>query len=345
MVKILINTNPSVSAGKTAPFNAGGFFLCKDISKMGKKIIWTKEQLETIFKMYNEGKPTREVADFFNVSARTVLRITKALRDKKRQEVTKLRKQGKKLCKGCKILKNVNCFNKHALSADRLSYKCKSCLNVPEEDLLITFWTDELAFLEAKKYETPTYMSKGSPGAYDYLRKHGLRAMAFGHTTGYRKITEDLCNSVVDQYYYLKDLKREDVSVYAKCKSHYPHLLEGLEKSVGGFTRSQFIQNCKSEGGLGLFYIIKCQILGGEVFFKLGITSVSLNERYRTKSNMAYDYEIVTSFLMDSGDCWDLERQLKSDIADGYSYQPSIWRGKSTETFLDITLVNDVLGI
>jgi hypothetical protein len=94
--------------------------------------------------------------------------------------------------------------------------------------------------------------------------------------------------------------------------------------------RSGFIKLAKDN--ICTFYIIKC-FNNEETFYKIGITSNSVEKRYQAKSAMPYNYEIITKITGIAGNIWDLEKlNLKHNRI--YRYQPLIYfKGSETECF------------
>ena len=103
---------------------------------------------------------------------------------------------------------------------------------------------------------------------------------------------------------------------------------------VRGWTKTSFINLCiKNNNGLGLFYILKCYG-NGEEFYKIGITSRSVSERYRDGKLIPYAYEVVYE-LEDSPDVvFDLEKELKyTDNYKEYRYTPMLEFDGSSECY------------
>lgn len=78
---------------------------------------------------------------------------------------------------------------------------------------------------------------------------------------------------------------------------------------AGGHSRSTYIKRCKlNHDGLANLYIIKCRDKHEE-FYKVGITSLSLKQRFN-KGTLPYDYKVIVFFSDEAGFIWDLEKQL-----------------------------------
>lgn len=97
----------------------------------------------------------------------------------------------------------------------------------------------------------------------------------------------------------------------------------GLE--TGGFSKTDFVKNCKS--GLAILYVIRCY-LDEESFYKVGITSRTIKDRYR-KHELPYQYEIIHNLELPAGKVWELERELLRKFS-SFKYKPKIdFEGKT----------------
>ena len=98
------------------------------------------------------------------------------------------------------------------------------------------------------------------------------------------------------------------------------------------YTRDGFIELAGNR--LCTFYILKC-FNNNEIFYKIGITSLTVKERYSRKASMPYTYEIV-KIIEDKADIiWDLESSLKTNLIS--NYQPQIYfEGSLTECYSDL---------
>jgi hypothetical protein len=93
-------------------------------------------------------------------------------------------------------------------------------------------------------------------------------------------------------------------------------------------------------GNNAILYLIKC-FNENEEFYKIGITSLSVEERYKTVSRMPYNFDIIFSFTYYNRDIiWELEKDIKKFIM---PYSPLIkFKGYLTECF-DKTYIENVL--
>lgn len=117
--------------------------------------------------------------------------------------------------------------------------------------------------------------------------------------------------------------------------------LHCAEKS-GGWTRSGFIKKCKkNNGGLGKLYVIKCQN-DKEVFYKIGITSTAMRERFRGTHAMPYKYSMVYLIQDNAQFIFDIELQLQALNKDN-RYKPNISFKGQTECFTTIKPIEQLL--
>lgn len=110
------------------------------------------------------------------------------------------------------------------------------------------------------------------------------------------------------------------------------------KSAMSGFSRTRFVSKCQEKldsgetDGLGLLYMIVCWN-SDELFYKIGITSMTVEERYPDKFNMPYNYKIVWEIRDDPAKIWDMEKQCHRDTKK-MRYQPELWGNKSLETFV-----------
>jgi hypothetical protein len=78
-----------------------------------------------------------------------------------------------------------------------------------------------------------------------------------------------------------------------------------IERGSTGFTRTYFIN---ASNGFATLYLIKCSN-ESEVFYKIGITSKTVEHRFRSK-NLPYDYSVEHEYVAEAGLIWDLETTM-----------------------------------
>lgn len=99
-----------------------------------------------------------------------------------------------------------------------------------------------------------------------------------------------------------------------------------LEKR--GFNRGKFIDRCKTNGIDGILYLLKCES-DSEIFYKIGITSVSIKSRIM---KIPYRSTILMEVNGDASSIYDLEIVLHRKFASN-SYFPKIKFKGRTECF------------
>ena len=100
-----------------------------------------------------------------------------------------------------------------------------------------------------------------------------------------------------------------------------------------GWTRTNFVEKCvKNNNGLGILYVLEC-FNDSEKFFKIGITSRSVKERYKSKTEMPYLYRVIDEIIGDPVEIYDLETKLHQINKENH-YVPEIpFGGSSSECF------------
>lgn len=103
-----------------------------------------------------------------------------------------------------------------------------------------------------------------------------------------------------------------------------------LEKQ--GWSKTSFNQFCQvNNNGLGILYIIKC-FNENETFYKIGITSKSIEERFDCISKMPYTYEVVQKILDIPNTIYELEHILHR-LYKPFKYTPLTNFGGNSECF------------
>ena len=147
--------------------------------------------------------------------------------------------------------------------------------------------------------------------------------------------------------YSMVNIQKSDEKVTIKCRdcelvfTQTPsnHLAgygcPSCKSENSGWTRTKFKNSCIKNKGIGTLYLIKC-CSDSEEFYKVGITSRKLSERFK-KSAMPYQYSIISKLSMDASDVWNTERRLKKSILRN-RYNPKIkFGGSMYECFSIIT--------
>ena len=130
------------------------------------------------------------------------------------------------------------------------------------------------------------------------------------------------------------DLRRNRPKHYtqARRREWYKDFAQALwgDPLEVGWSRSKFIKLCeRNNNGLGILYLIKCW-RGDEIFYKIGITSLGVVERYYGKRDMPYSYEIIWTIEGDAGEIFDMENEYKKETKE-IRYRPEIKFGGSAK--------------
>ena len=98
-----------------------------------------------------------------------------------------------------------------------------------------------------------------------------------------------------------------------------------------GYKLTSFKNACiKNNNGLGIFYILKCWN-ENEEFYKIGITSRSIKQRYKNKIAMPYNYSITQEISNIPELIWELEKLILKTLKDK-KYIPKLkFNGSSKE--------------
>lgn len=154
----------------------------------------------------------------------------------------------------------------------------------------------------------------------------------FGHK---RKTQEQVIEQFIKVHGYKYDYslvvyKKKTEKVKIICRTHgvFEQLAREHARGSGcrectfrGWSRTKFVKLCgKHNRGDGLLYLIK--ILGdGEEFYKIGITSMSVFERFRGSRIKPYSFNVVKEAKLAGDVIYDLENQLKFLMKE-YAYTP-----------------------
>lgn len=150
-------------------------------------------------------------------------------------------------------------------------------------------------------------------------------------------IKEKYPNLVLDSVIY----KNTRTSCIFTCKIHGNFITSPnrLLQSTGcpecskqflGFKKSTFINNCKNNKGI--LYILLCYD-EKETFIKIGITSKSVKQRYKNKTEMPYNYKIILELKHNPSYIYDLETFLKEKLKINRYNPNKPFDGAKTECF------------
>lgn len=91
-----------------------------------------------------------------------------------------------------------------------------------------------------------------------------------------------------------------------------------IEDVNNTFSTSGFIKAAKNKKGL--FYVLRC-FNEKESFYKIGITTRNIKQRYDCKKAMPYNYEVIQEIYDIAEDIWNLEVKLKRKLTSKYTPQ------------------------
>lgn len=150
-----------------------------------------------------------------------------------------------------------------------------------------------------------------------------------------------------DKYNYdlsVFDTTQDKIKIY--CNQHGGYFYQKVRDHLAGtgcrecgymynnFRRNDWVEKYKDR--ICCFYIIKC-FNDNEEFYKYGITSRKVNDRYGGKKSMPYEIEIIREVFGDAGYIFDLEKRFGA-YKKGSRYNPLIYfKGCKYECFSNYT--------
>lgn len=102
------------------------------------------------------------------------------------------------------------------------------------------------------------------------------------------------------------------------------------------YLKESFIKTPKENA---IFYILECWN-ETEKFYKIGITTRSVKERYQSPRDMPYTYKILKEIINTPSYIWDLENNLKLNLKSKYKPK-TYFSGSVKECYLDL---NEILN-
>lgn len=204
------------------------------------------------------------------------------------------------------------------------------------------YWTYDLCLVAALKCKSKVEFREKYSSEYRAAEYHDWMADVCSHMVcNYETFTYEDCEYVAS----ICSTKKELYTLYPKQyrwlvrRGLLDKACEHLTNITVGQSRSSFIKSCdRNNRGVGILYLLLCYD-DHESFYKIGITSLSVESRYHSTDKLFYDYDIIWEIEGPSGFIWDCEFSVKSKISKNL-YVPEVWNRRfSTECFIDINLI------
>ena len=267
--------------------------------------------------MILSGVSLTEIGRQFGIGRGTVSKRCQDLLNEIKEEKQKLQDMGLKKCTKCCKVRSLKSFGVRSDTIKGLSAACRDC--VPK----------------SKPRKRRDLVCQHPACGVSFESCSADRKYCDEHTNKTRTYKE--CYNEAKKYSSRSEFRRGSPTHYQKCIATgwcglFFQEVFG-DKLAFGFNRSNFIEVCeRNNDGNGILYLIKCWDKN-EIFYKIGITSNSVEIRYAKKSDMPYHYEILWTIEMEGGKIWDMENWFKK-ATKNIRYQPTIWPStRSTETF------------
>ena len=115
-------------------------------------------------------------------------------------------------------------------------------------------------------------------------------------------------------------------------------------KESAGWKKSDFVRKCTIDGNdLATLYVVECKD-NGEIFFKVGITSKSVEHRFRKQTYIPYNFKSIYEVVNTPEFIYDLEHKLHALLKE-YRYKPSLKFRGYTECFTTIKPIENLLKL
>lgn len=108
-----------------------------------------------------------------------------------------------------------------------------------------------------------------------------------------------------------------------------------------GFSKTRFIEHSYNKNPI--MYIIKCTSESEESFYKIGITSRTIEERFPSTTIMPYNYEIVYTYICDAKCVWETEKEFHRKYKP-FKYTPNKIFGGFTECFSEKIPIESIIS-
>lgn len=236
-------------------------------------------------------------------------------------------------CKKCsidKITMNTESFLEKSkkIHGDRYDYSLSSCSNA--RDLVFIICKkhgvfEQMATLHATGSGCKKCASKGL-----ILSRHDVLAR-------FKKIHGSRYS--YGKFIYTKGMVKSTITclVHGDFEQYPRYHLRGWgcpKCHNGGYNKKSFVSMCDKKGSKAELYLIRC-FNSDEVFFKIGITSNTTEDRFNNSVLMPYSFEIISRIKGSPSDIWDMEKKLNSTLS-ALHYVPKImFHGSARECFLE----------
>ena len=136
-----------------------------------------------------------------------------------------------------------------------------------------------------------------------------------------------------------KNSKKKVNFLCNSCKNIFEQIPNGhlsgrgcskCSKALCGYKKEQFVARAIKNNS-SKFYVLKC-FNETEEFYKIGITSTGISNRYHCKATLPYNYEIVIDYDNEPDIIYDLEKKLLKELF-SFSYKPLIYFKGISECF------------
>ena len=159
------------------------------------------------------------------------------------------------------------------------------CIHMTSPQKVSGFWSAEKCLQEARKYSTVSDFKRGSPGAYDACRRHGIYDKCCQHMASRQKRkghwTKTRCSQEALKFTCRSDFFKNSLPAYAKC-----HKMGWLDEVCGHMSRPKSDAN--------VLYIWRTSHVSelGMPVYKVGVTSkrLGLSRISQCKASLSSDY-------------------------------------------------------
>lgn len=246
-----------------------------------------------------------------------------------------------RVCTECGELKRFKEFHKNKNFKYGISCNCKSCEKVRKKragSRDYHRWDEQSAIQEASNWNTIKELEINGRGAYGWIRDND-RPDILDPIRQIPRWTSEKVRLEALKYSTRSQFHRKSNSAYAWASrnSVLDQVCSHMADARRGFSKAGFIEKCQQKSklgetdGLAVLYMIVCWN-DDELFYKIGITSMTVEERYSATRDMPYNYRIMWQIRDEPGKIWNWEKESHRKTKQS-RYQPKLWNSKSLETF------------